>query len=443
MEKLARVMVEALVIHYGRAEFLRRLAHPFWFQSFGAVMGMDWHSSGITTAVCSALKRGLAPIQDEIGIYVCGGRGKHSLQTPKELERVCEKTGLCGSQLARTSRLVAKVDNTAVQDGFQIYLHSFFLTSDGLWTVVQQGMDEQSGMARRYHWLSSQVRDFVDEPHAAIEGLERTEPILNLTDHRASDARESILDLVQRGPDQAIWEIRDALHCDALSNELPLLKMTPQSAQLQIPHLTMPRRHQVISEDVNDLRLRSTLVAAEQACEHRQFDELLLTPGLGPRTMASLAFVSEVLHGKPSRFSDPARFSLCHGGKDGHPFPVPLHIYDQTISVLKNAVRLARLGEDDKLEAIRRLDQQARKVEEVLSNAGQNEPIFADYLAAERQQSRNYGGRTVFDRPNAQRAQTARKPTSHQAASQPARRPQTARKPSPHCPQNQPFLPGF
>src|SRR3954451_4749112 len=209
MARLGRVVIEALVLDAGRDEVLRRLSHPFWFQSLGAVMGMDWHSSGITTSVVGALKRGLHDVQDELGLYVCGGRGKHSRQTPHELAQVAERVGFDGAALARTSRLVAKVDNAAVQDGFQLYLHAFFVTADGRWTVVQQGMRESSRTARRYHWLSERVRDFVDEPHSAIDGPHQGE-IVNLTDQRARRARELQVELVAQGPTRALARMREA-----------------------------------------------------------------------------------------------------------------------------------------------------------------------------------------------------------------------------------------
>ncbi len=378
MEQLGRVLIEALVIHYGPNEVLRRLAHPFWFQSFGAVLGMDWHSSGVTTSVCGALKRGLKPIADELGIYICGGRGRYALETPKELEILGEKLGLDGVALQRASRLVAKVDNAAIQDGFQIYHHCFIVTNKGNWTVVQQGMDDKTGMARRYHWLSEGVRDFCNEPHAAIEGFVRSGNIVNLVDHRAKKTRSDLCSLVSVGPDRALWQIRDATRQADLAQDLPLFE--------SLPHLTMPARHQVTAADVSDKRLYATLLAAHEAATSGIFDDFLLTPGLGPRTLSILAFVAEVVHGDQCRFSDPARFSLALGGKDGHPFPVPLRVYDETIAVLKNAIRSARLGQEDKLSAIRHLDEQAREIEAVVEARPDLVPkdLVETYIKAEK-----------------------------------------------------------
>jgi len=347
MARLGRVIAEAIVHHYGRDEILRRLAHPFWFQSFGAVMGMDWHSSGITTSVVGALKRGLAPVERELGLHVCGGRGWHSRRTPAELIEAGERVGLDGANLARTSRLIAKVDGAAVQDGFELYLHSFIVTDDGKWTVIQQGMNPARGEARRYHWLSEGVRSFVDEPHAAIAGASQG-VIVNLTDHRAAPARDFQLEAVGRDPDAVLASVR------RLREPVPP------------PQLSMPFHHDVRPSDVLLHRLRGTLAAVADAGP-ATYEELLLVPGVGARTIFALAMVGEIIHGVPARFADPARFAFAHGGKDGHPFPVPLPVYDETIRVLRAAVARARLGQDDRLAAIRRLDAQARALERAAS----------------------------------------------------------------------------
>jgi hypothetical protein len=372
MARLGRVVVEAIVHHYGREEFLRRLAHPFWFQSFGAVMGMDWHSSGITTSVMGALKRGLVPVEHELGIHVCGGRGRHSRNTSAELIAVGEQVGIDCDRLARTSRLVAKVDSAAVQDGFDLYLHSFVVTDEGAWTIVQQGMNVERRQARRYHWLSEGLQSFVDQPHAAIEGPNQGE-IVNLTDRRAADARACEVELVRGDPDR----ILTALH-----------RLRDSSTS---PHLSMPAHHDVRFSDVLLRRLRATLAVAAD-CGPRNFAELLLVPGVGARTIFALAMVSEVVHGAPCRFSDPARFSLAHGGKDGHPFPVPVKVYDETIRVMRAAVDHAKLGNDDKLAAIRRLDEQARVLEHAVAGPG-----FNEFVAEESQHVPDNGGQTVRD----------------------------------------------
>jgi hypothetical protein len=389
MASLGRIIVEAIALQYGRDEVLRRLAHPFWFQSFGAVMGMDWHSSGITTSVLGALKRGLKPLERELGLYVCGGRGKHSRRTPDELRVVGERTGLDAESLARASRLVAKVDSAAVQDGFDLYLHGFIVTDAGKWCVVQQGMSDARGEARRYHWLSESLPSFLDSPHTAIEGRNQG-VIVNLADARAARSRDAGLELVHAGPDRTINVLRRLRGNTALSLFPELdrpIETVPDSPPL--PYLHMPAHHDVRASDVVLKRLHAVLAAAADRGP-KDFTELLLTPGVGARTVASLALVAEVIHGAPSRFSDPARFSMAHGGKDGHPFPVPLRVYDETISVLKNAVDRAKLGNDEKLAAIRRLDTQARSIERFATGPG-----FEDFVRAEREHSPDYDGRTV------------------------------------------------
>ena len=384
MTRLGAVMCEAIVHHYGRDELLRRLAHPFWFQSFGAVMGMDWHSSGITTSVIGALKRGLAPLSGELGIHVCGGRGKHSRQTPHELVAIGEKTGFDGAALAKVSRLVAKVDSAAVQDGFDLYLHGFIVADDGRWVVVQQGMNGDSKQARRYHWLSEGLKSFVEEPHAAIDGKEQGE-IVNLTDRRAAASRRNQVAMIESlGPDKIAREFAE------IEIQSPTPNAPAKPAQPFLPHLIMPGHHDVRPSDVLARRLRGNLAAAAE-CGPRDFAELLLVPGIGARTVRALAMVAEVVHGAPYRFSDPARFSLAHGGKDRHPFPVPIRVYDQTIQMLKAAMQKAKLGRDDELSALKRLDDQARRLERHASG-----PSVEALIADERHESHIYGGRSVF-----------------------------------------------
>ncbi|HVS77144.1 MAG TPA: DUF763 domain-containing protein [Steroidobacteraceae bacterium] len=405
MAALGRVIAEAIVHHYGADELLRRLSHPFWFQSLGSVMGMDWHSSGITTSVLGALRRGLAPLERELGVYVCGGRGRASRRTPGELERVGEITGVDGSRLAETSRLIAKIDSAAVQDGYDLYLHGFIVTAGGRWCVVQQGMSPERREARRYHWLSEGLASFLDSPHAAIEGVSHGR-ILNLADARARASRAAGLELARRGPEPTLSVLRrlqsgrgrtlDLFGQDdaELSNGATsdAVAAGPPAAGPPLPHLQMPARHEVLASDVVLRRLHGALAAAADRGP-TDFADLLLTPGVGARTVAALALVAEVIHGTPSRFSDPARFSLAHGGKDGHPFPVPIDVYDETLRVLKQAVTNARLGQAEKLDALRRLDAHARRLERTARGPG-----FEAHVASERARSPALGGRTAFDR---------------------------------------------
>ena len=383
MARLGAVISEAVVHHYGRDELLRRLSHPFWFQAFGAVMGMDWHSSGITTSVIGALKRGLAPLERELGIHVCGGRGKYSRATPQELRVIGERVGFDGTALATASRLVAKVDSAAVQDGFQLYLHGFIATDEGHWVVVQQGMNAGSKQARRYHWLSEGLKSFVDQPHSAIEGPDQGN-IINLTDRRAEQSRARQLDLLGSiGPEGIVRQLAalEASNAEPVSQDV---------SQPMLPHLVMPAHHDVQPNDVFLRRLHGNLTAAAEAGP-ADFAGLLLTPGVGARTVRALALVAEVVHGAPCRFADPARFSFAHGGKDGHPFPVPLRVYDETIRVMKSAVQKAKLGAGEEAAALRRLDDQSRRLEQVASG-----PSFERIVADERARSDSYGGRTVF-----------------------------------------------
>ncbi|WP_168879532.1 DUF763 domain-containing protein [Rhizobium sp. P28RR-XV] len=382
MTRLGAVITEAIVQHYGRDELFRRLANPFWFQSFGAVMGMDWHSSGITTSVLGALKRGLTPLSGELGIHVCGGRGAQSRKTPGELVDIGDRVGIDGASLATKSRLIAKVDSAAVQDGFDLYLHGFIVADDGKWVVIQQGMNGERRQARRYHWLSEGLTSFLDSPHAAIEGREQGE-IINLADRRAERSRSEQLDLLASiGPDGIIREF-NALERKAKANNKVELQPT-------LPYLIMPAHHDVREEDVNMRRLHGNLAAAADRGPV-DFQELLLTSGVGARTVKALAMVAEVVHGAPCRFSDPARFSLAHGGKDRHPFPVPLKVYDETISVMKSAVRKGRLGRDEELSALKRLDDQSRMLERYVTG-----PDLKEIVAGEFDRAFSYGGRSVF-----------------------------------------------
>jgi len=363
MTQLGGAIVEALILEYGKSEVLKRLSDPLWFQSFGAVLGMDWHSSGITTSVMGALKRALNPKAHELGIFICGGRGKHSRQTPQELLTVASRTGLNGEALVRSSKLAAKVDNTALQDGFQLYLHNFIVTDAGEWAIVQQGLNDNSGMARRYHWHSLQFQSYLNSPHAGVTG-ENQGLILNLAHHEADSTRKTILKLTEEHPDRMMSEVRK---------------------------IVLPRHHDVRKTDVNMKRLGAALILAHERSA-TDFESLLLLEGVGPRTIQSLTLVSEVIYGSPTRFNDPARFSFAHGGKDGHPFPVPLKVYDETIRVLKSGVEKAKIGASDKQKAIRQLSEMAWKIEE---NYTPND-FFDKAIQKERDDSHLHGGMTVF-----------------------------------------------
>lgn len=380
MTALGTAITEAIVLDYGRSSFLSRLSDPFWFQALGAVMGMDWHSSGVTTSVMGALKRGLAPRANELGIYICGGRGKFSRNTPNELRALAYRRGFDGEALVRTSRLTARVDNNAIADGFQIYLHSFVVSAAGEWAVVQQGLNDRTGMARRYHWHSAAVKDFVAEPHTGIVG-DHQGIVMNLVDADAKRAQRAMLQIAGESPERTLGEVR---------------------------HLKMPGHHDVRAKDVDLKRLGAVLAIAYDRGLH-DFAELLLVEKLGPRTLQSLALVAEVIHGAPTRFNDPARFSFAHGGKDGHPFPVPLKTYDESLNFLRNALDRAkrvrtpndseestvseyRFGKE-KLDAMRRLERLIRSVEKRFAPRADFDAI----IKHERAISPSLYGRTVMD----------------------------------------------
>jgi hypothetical protein len=398
MTRLGTAITEAIVYDYGTSAFLSRLSDPFWFQAFGAVMGMDWHSSGITTSVMGALKRGLAARADELGLFICGGRGRFSRNTPNELRSLSGRHGFDGDALVRTSRLTARIDNNAIADGFQIYLHSFVLARDGEWAVVQQGLNDQSGMARRYHWHSATVKDFVVEPHTAIVG-EHQGTILNLVDAGAQPAQYAMLNVTREHPEKTLKAVN--IMADALAAEVTSAPLATTR------HLRMPSRHDVRASNVDLKRLGAVLAIAYERNLH-DFAELLLVEKLGPRTLQSLALVAEVIHGAPARFDDPARFSFAHGGKDGHPFPVPLKTYDESLNFLRSALDRAKpvltaskigSGGDrvefgrEKLEALKRLNRFAHSVETKFRPRAD----FDRLIAHERSISPSLGGRTVMD----------------------------------------------
>jgi hypothetical protein len=363
MSKLGFAITETIIEEFGTAAMLQRLGDPFWFQSFGAVMGMDWHSSGITTSVMGALKKAINPHAGALGLYICGGKGKQSRNTPMELMRYGSFAGIDGDLLVRSSKLSAKVDNTAVQDGFQLYLHSFIVDKTGKWTVVQQGMRPDSSTARRYHWHSASLNSFVADPHSGICG-ENQGNILNMAAKAALPTQNAMMSMSREDPQRMIAEIR---------------------------HLKMPAHHDVKAKDVDLKRLGAMLWLTHEK-QPADFESLLLLEGMGPRTLQSMALVSEVIYGTASRFQDPARFSFAHGGKDGHPFPVPVKVYDETIAVLSRAVQKAKVGQSDKLQAIKKLSELSQMAEKSFI-PNQN---FDALIERERNESWKYGGKTVF-----------------------------------------------
>jgi hypothetical protein len=370
MTKLAGAVTMAIVEEFGPGEMLRRLSDPWWFQAFGCVLGFDWHSSGVTTVTCGALKEAAKRCGGDLGILVAGGKGAVSRKTPQEIALAADRHAIAaGERLIYASRMSAKVDSAAVQDGFQIYHHAFFFTPEGQWCVVQQGMDEESGWARRYHWLAESVNDFVCEPHAAVQDLgknpaevrreekgQRQLLLLNMVAEEAGENRCGSAALVREKPD---W----------LAGEIERITAGPT--------LFAPARHPVLKLDVNEKRLKQILVAAHER-NPRDFETLLGLPGVGPAAVRSLSLLAEIIFQAPPAHRDPtmnklpaapagqevvkpdqsrrwADYSHAHGGKDGTPFPVDRETYDRNIAILTDAVRKARLGENEKFNALRRL----------------------------------------------------------------------------------------
>lgn len=329
MTKLAREVTIVIVSEFGPNCMLKRLSDPFWFQAFGCLLGFDWHSSGLTTTVCGAIKEGLKGLERELGLFVAGGKGRTSRQAPTEIEVKGESVGLNASQLVYASRMSAKVDSTALQDGYQIYHHTFIFTRDGTWAVVQQGMNPHSGYARRYHWLSQEGLNFVCEPHAAI-CCDATGPVLNMVAEESEGARRASTMISCEEPERLIKEVN------------------------RIKGLELPDRHEILIKDIDPKRLSTILIKTYEA-QPKDFEALLGLAGVGPKTIRALGLLSELIYGATTSIRDPARFSFAHGGKDRVPYPVDRETYDKTIELLRECVRRARLGDREKLEAIKRL----------------------------------------------------------------------------------------
>jgi uncharacterized protein len=335
MVPLSREIVIFIAAEFGREEVLRRLSDPYWFQAFGCVLGFDWHSSGLTTTVCGALKEGLRGTESELGVFVAGGKGATSRKTPDEITTACERIGRDPQPLVYASRIAAKVDNAAVQDGYQLYHHSFLFTAQGQWCIVQQGMSDETSMARRYHWLSDNVTDYVSEPHAAI-CCDATAPTLNLVAAESAAVRTASATLAAAKPEITL---------EALQH---------------LPLLDMPRRHEVDTTDINPKFLRKILLRTYETAPP-DFESLLSIEGVGAKTLRALALTSELIYGARTSYEDPARYSFAHGGKDGTPYPVDRATYDQTIEVMRDALNGAKVDRGEKVRAFRRLAEFTQK----------------------------------------------------------------------------------
>ena len=338
MVRLSREIVIYLAGEYGTAEILRRLSDPYWFQAFGCVLGFDWHSSGVTTTVCGAVKESLKDLDRELGFFAAGGKGRVSRKTPQQIADVCDRTGREARPLIYASRTAAKVDSAAVQDGYQLYHHVFFFTSAGDWCVVQQGMSDASRTARRYHWLSDTVKSFVDEPHEAV-CCDARGATLNLVAHENDPVRRASADLAAQKPEVALGALRTV----------------GRQHEAQLPLLEMPARHELVPAlDVSSRHLEKILLKTYERAP-RDFEALLGIEGVGPKTLRALALASELVHGTPATMRDPARFSFAHGGKDGTPFPVDRITYDRTIEILEKAINRATIDRSEKIGAFKRL----------------------------------------------------------------------------------------
>ncbi len=368
MTRLAREIATHIVADRGAGELLRRLSDPFWFQAFGCVLGFDWHSSGVTTTVTGALKEGLRGVEHELGIYSQGGKGAESRKTPGEITAQCDRLAIDPGPLIYASRMAAKVDNAAVQDGYQLYHHAFFFSGAGQWCVVQQGMNDQTRTARRYHWLSESVSSFINEPHEAICSDVRA-PTLNLVAAEQEQIRRASVELAVTSPDlvmDVVARHRHAIPC------LPFEETTTPPVSTS-PILNMPARHGLQLKDFDRRHLRSVLLSTYERAP-ADFEALLGLHGVGGRTLRALALVSEVIYGTPASTRDPARFAFAHGGKDGTPFPVDRASYDRTIDTLHRAMAHARIDRSDKVDALKRLSRFAKSAEPREPAAGGRQP---------------------------------------------------------------------
>ncbi|MEO0092117.1 MAG: DUF763 domain-containing protein [candidate division WOR-3 bacterium] len=329
MKKLSRAICEIIIGEYGTDEFLRRISDPVWFQSFGCVLGFDWHSSGLTTTLCGALKEGLKDLSWDFGLFIAGGKGKTSRKTPDEIRTYAEKFSFDPNHFIFASKMSAKIDTCALQDGYQIYHHTFIGTKDGKWAVVQQGMNVNSGWARRYHWLSLELKDFVNEPHKAIVCNHKGN-VLNMVANESESARKVTTLIASEAPEKTIREFA------------------------KIKTLNLAQHHPVLVSDINPKYLKKILLQTYEK-QPENFLQLLDTQGLGPKTIRALTLISDVIYGAKPSFTDPVSYSFAHGGKDGHPYPINQQNYDQSIMILEKAIKEAKIGQTEKLNALKRL----------------------------------------------------------------------------------------
>jgi hypothetical protein len=347
MVDMAGAITTLIVRDQGPREMLRRLSDPFWFQAFGCVLGFDWHSSGVTTTVCGALKEAAKHYGADLGIIPCGGKGATSRKTPDDIRRACERTGTLADRLVYASKTAAKVDSAAVQDGYQLYHHAFFFVPGGDWCVVQQGMNERTRYARRYHWLSEQMPSFVAEPHAAV-ACDQRKATLNLVANEGEANRKHVAELTREHPERIMREIQPLFRAE----HLPLFDGPIRPVTR--PDLRMPARHPIGVVDLKPDAVKKVLLTTYEN-QAQDFEQLLGTPGIGPMALRSLSLIAELIYHAPASRRDPAAYSFAHGGKDGHPYHVNRALYDANIERLKETINAAKIGHTDKSESLRSL----------------------------------------------------------------------------------------
>lgn len=347
MVDMAAAITSLVVRESGPVELLRRLSDPFWFQAFGCVLGFDWHSSGVTTTVCAALKEVSRNRRQDLGIIVCGGKGATSRKTPEDIRRACDRTGDPADSLVYASRMAAKVDNAAVQDGYQLYHHTFlFVPGRGVWGVVQQGMNTGRRYARRYHWMSERMPSFVADPHAAV-ACDRRVKTLNLVASEGEQHRRALVAVGREHPDRVLRELRPYLD----GAPLPLFDRVAPGSRAS---LSMPANHRLTTRGLKPSSLKKVLVRSYER-QATDFEELLGEPGMGPEALRSLSLVAELVYEAPACRRDPAAYSFAHGGKDGHPYAVNRALYDANIQRLQRAIEAARIGQTEKVDALKAL----------------------------------------------------------------------------------------
>ena len=360
MVKLGREMTQVLIAEYGPDEFIKRISNPVWFQSLGTVLAFDWNASGLTTILTAALKESIRGQEKDLGIFICGGKGKTSRKTPDEISDWSEKINLdvkTSNSLVYNSRMSAKVDSSLLQDGYQIYHHSFFFSKNGSWAVVQQGMNTGNQTARRYHWFSDDVEDLVEEPHSGIASQLILPQTLDLTSSKSNKNRDVSVELLDSGIDQLT---RDLEILSAHSSDLSkMIQMKLNGEDLTLLKLEDKNftTHPVLNEDFANSKYLKKILAKLCEVKPETYEQFLSMEGVGPKTVRALSLVSEVIYGAKPSYEDPARYSFAHGGKDEIPYPVDKETYDQTINILQDAVQKSKISPVEKDQALRRLTQ--------------------------------------------------------------------------------------